>query len=53
MSISTSLCMIAGWYLGSLQEKERRGHPPEQYLSQLAGVFRRTMGQAQGTQKAS
>jgi aminoglycoside phosphotransferase (APT) family kinase protein len=39
------LCMIARWYLESLQKRDR-GHPPEQYLSQLAGLFRRTLGQA-------
>ena len=33
------LCMIARWYVES--HGKERGHPPEHYLSQLLGAFRR------------
>jgi aminoglycoside phosphotransferase (APT) family kinase protein len=35
------LCMIARWYVEALRPERERGHPPEHYLSQLSGVFRR------------
>lgn len=37
------LCMMAGWYLESLQGRER-GHPPEELLNRLSGALRRAAG---------
>lgn len=37
------LCMIARWYVESLQRERERGQPPEHYLSQLSGAFRRVI----------
>jgi aminoglycoside phosphotransferase (APT) family kinase protein len=34
------LCIMAGWYLESLHEREG-GHPPAEYLDRLGGAFRR------------
>jgi aminoglycoside phosphotransferase (APT) family kinase protein len=42
------LCMIARWYVESLPGRER-GHPPEEYLNRLAGVFRRAGAEPRGT----
>lgn len=35
------LCMIARWYVES--HGRERGHPPEEYLNRLGGVFRRVV----------
>jgi aminoglycoside phosphotransferase (APT) family kinase protein len=37
------LCMIARWYVESLRRDRERGHPPEHYLGQLSGAFRRVV----------
>jgi aminoglycoside phosphotransferase (APT) family kinase protein len=36
------LCMMAGWYLES--QGRERGHPPEEYLNRISGIFRRAAG---------
>src|SRR3954471_1466442 len=37
------LCMIARWYVEASRQERERGHPPEHYLSQLSGAFRRVV----------